>query len=139
MDRKSLCSIIKALRQESGIQIKTICIAMDALPSSIYRIEDGSHNFNLKLFLNYLKAINAQMVLSDSNNANVIISDYEQFVDWLVQIRTNASYTQRTLAEKTGITHVTIANIESKKNVVTIDYFFKIIETLGYVLKVEKI
>lgn len=139
MDRKSLCSILKTLRQDSGIQIKTICIAMDALPSSIYRLEGGGHNFNLKLLLSYLKAINAQMVLSGPNNADVLISDYEEFVDWLIQTRTNASYTQRTLAEKTGITHVTIANIESKKNVVAIDYFLKIIETLGYVLKVEKI
>jgi transcriptional regulator with XRE-family HTH domain len=43
------------------------------------------------------------------------------------------------LAEKTGITHVTIANIESEKSVVTIDYFFKIIEALGYVLNIKKI
>lgn len=79
------------------------------------------------------------MVLSDSNNANVLISDYEQFVDWLIEIRTNAGYTQRKLAEKTGITQVTIANIESEKSVVTIDYFFKIIEALGYVLNIKKI
>lgn len=75
----------------------------------------------------------------EPNNANILISDYERFVDWLIQTRTNAGYSQRTLAEKIGITHVTIANIESKKNVVAIDYFFKIIETLGYILKIEKI
>lgn len=139
MDRKSLCLIIKNLRQESGVSMKTICMAMDLLPSSIYRFESGKHNFNLKLLFSYLKAINVQMVLSDSNNANVLISDYEQFVDWLIEIRTNAGYTQRKLAEKTGITQVTIANIESKKSVVTIDYFFKIIEALGYVLNIKKI
>lgn len=138
MDRKLLCTIVKDIRQKSGVPMKTICAMMDVMPTSIYRLESGASNFNLKLLMNYLNAINTQMVLSSANSTNMVISDYEQFVDWLVQARTQISYTQRILAEKTGITYVTIANIESQKNIVTIDSFLKIIEALGYVLNIEK-
>lgn len=138
MDRKLLCTIVKDIRQKSGVPMKTICAMMDVMPTSVYRLESGASNFNLKLLMNYLNAINTQMVLSSANSTNMVISDYEQFVDWLVQARTQISYTQRILAEKTGITYVTIANIESQKNIVTIDSFLKIIEALGYVLNIEK-
>lgn len=138
MDRKALCKIVKDIRQKSGVPMKTICAMMDVMPTSVYRLESGASNFNLKLLMNYLNAINTQMVLSSANSTNMVISDYEQFVDWLVQARTQISYTQRILAEKTGITYVTIANIESQKNIVTIDSFLKIIEALGYVLNIEK-
>lgn len=138
MDRKLLCTIVKDIRQKSGVPMKTICAMMDVMPTSIYRLESGASNFNLKLLMNYLNAINAQIVLSSINSKSVLISDYEQFINWLVQTRTQASYTQRILAEKTGITYVTIANIESQKNIVTIDSFLKIIEALEYVLNIEK-
>lgn len=138
MDRKLLCTIVKDIRQKSGVPMKTICAMMDVMPTSIYRLESGASNFNLKLLMNYLNAINAQIVLSSVNSKSALISDYEQFVNWLVQTRTQASYTQRVLAEKTGITYVTIANIESQKNIVTIDSFLKIVEALEYVLNIEK-
>lgn len=138
MDRKLLCTIVKDIRQKSGVPMKTICAMMDVMPTSIYRLESGASNFNLKLLMNYLNAINAQIVLSSINSKSALISDYEQFINWLVQTRTQASYTQRILAEKTGITYVTIANIESQKNIVTIDSFLKIIEALEYVLNIEK-
>lgn len=139
MDRKVLCEIVKDIRQKSGVPMKTICATMDVMPTSVYRLESGTNNFNLKLLMNYLNAINARIVLSSANKSSVVFSDYEQFIDWLIQTRTQVSYTQRILAEKTGITHVTIANIESKKNVVTIDYFLKIIEVLNYELNIESI
>lgn len=138
MDRKLLCTIVKDIRQKSGVPMKTICAMMDVMPTSIYRLESGASNFNLKLLMNYLNAIDAQIVLSSVNSKSALISDYEQFVNWLVQTRTQASYTQRVLAEKTGITYVTIANIESQKNIITIDSFLKIVEALEYVLNIEK-
>lgn len=46
-------------------------------------------------------------------------------------------YTQRALADKAGITYVTIANIESKKHIVRIDTLLKIVDVLGYTIKIE--
>lgn len=136
MDRNILCSKLKSLRQEYKVPMKSICSAMDVMPTAVYRLEKGANNFNLQLLLNYLNAIGAELVLT-RDKSKVIITNYETFIDWLIKART-PDYTQRTLAEKTGITHVTISNIESQKNIITIDYFFKIAEALGYVIGIKK-
>ena len=45
---------------------------------------------------------------------------------------------QRALAEKTGCSHLTIANIERKTTTISIDTLLKTVAVLGYTIKIEK-
>ncbi|RGR75421.1 XRE family transcriptional regulator, partial [Bacteroides ovatus] len=45
---------------------------------------------------------------------------------------------QRALAEKTGFVYSTIVKIESKKSIISIDTMLKIVDVLGYTVKIEK-
>lgn len=136
MNRLTFCDEIKHIRKESKIPMKSICFSMDVMPTAISRLENGSNNFNLKLLLSYLRSINAHLVLT-YQNSHIAIIDYDQFIDWLINIR-NINYSQRSLAEKINVSYTTIANIERKATVISIDTFLKISEALGVEIKIEK-
>ena len=48
-------------------------------------------------------------------------------------------YSQRELADKINITPITIANVERKTNVISIDNFLKIVNALDWELNIESV
>lgn len=60
-------------------------------------------------------------------------------IDSLIELRKRKKYTQKTLSEKTGIMRETIARIETGISSPQINTLLKILEPLGYTLKIKKI
>lgn len=136
MNRNEFCNMILELRKNSEIKMADICANMGVLPTAVYRIERGSGNFEFGKALSYLASINYSLALT-KDNEYVAISDIASIATWLKDARKGA-YSQRSLAEAVGCTYPTIANIERGSNKVTVDNFLKLVDVLGYTIKIEK-
>lgn len=135
MNRSEFCNIILELRKNSNTKMADICANMGVLPTAVYRIERGSGNFEIGKALSYLVSINYSLVLT-KDNEHIVISNIMSIATWLKDAR-KGLYTQRSLAEVVGCTYPTIANIERGSNKVTVDNFLKLVDTLGYTIKIE--
>ena len=135
MNRTEFCEMLQAQRKQSGVLAKQICFAMNTMPTDIYRIEKGHSNTNLNKIIDFLKATNGAIELSNGNNC-FAINDYSSFIEWLINIRTSNNYTQRSLADAAGCSYAAIANTERQNNVLSIDVFLKLMDVLGYTIKI---
>lgn len=135
MNRLSLGEILKEHRARNGVMIKRICAKMDTDAHTLYRIEKGTHNYNFELLLSYIDAIESVLILSRKEQ-DIYIYSSDKVVALIKTIRAEQNMTQREMSNKTGISHITIANIERGKNRVTIDVFLSIINSFGYELKI---
>ena len=132
MDRKEFCVLMAKAKQESGRGTSDISFDMKMLLPTLRRFEKGEHNFNLKKIMEYLQVINAHIQI-DKN----IIADYENLLAWLVDIRKTHSLSQRALAKEIECAPLTIANIERKETIISIDTFLKIVDVLGCTINIE--
>lgn len=135
MNRAEFCEMIQTHRKRSGVPAKQICFAMNTMPTDIYRIEKGYSNTNLNKIIDFLKATNGAIELSN-NDDKYTINSYPTFVGWLINIRTSNNYTQRSLADAAGCSYAAIANVERQNNVLSIDTFLKLMDVLGYTIKI---
>ena len=67
------------------------------------------------------------------------IQSFDDLKNTIILLRQEQNLSQRKLAEQAGCGHITIANFERNKNTITIDVFLKIIDVLGYQLKIEQL
>lgn len=132
MDRKEFCALMAKAKQESGIRISDISFNMKMLLPSLRRFEKGEHNFNFKKVMEYLQAINSHIQID-----KVTIANYESLLLWLVDVRKTHSLSQRALAKKIECAPLTIANVERKATIISIDTLLKIVDVLGYDIKIE--
>lgn len=86
---------------------------------------------------NYLSVLNKNIVLVHKAK-NVSITSFDEISKWIKRAR-NKKFSQRTLAAEVGCSFPTIANIERGSNKVTVDNFLKIVEALGWELKIESV
>jgi len=135
MERKEFCDKLYELRKGSGVKLKSICFAMDSSGNAIYRIETAAHNFSMSNVVPYLTAVNIQMALTKGKEL-FVINEYENIVKWLKKSR-KPDFTQRSLAERVGCYHVTIANTESGKSVISIDLFLQLADVLGFFIELS--
>jgi len=135
MNRQEFCLLMEQAKQKSGKTSSEISFSLKMLLPTLKRFEKGEHNFSLQKVMDYLCVLNADIILTLGSKKNRC-KTYGQLVDWLVSARTG-NFSQRQLAETTGISYVMIARIESKKSNLTIDIFLKIIEALGGQVKIK--
>ena len=134
MNRTEFCEMMAQARQSHNCSLYAIQKKMNLIFRDVKRIETGEHNFNLIKAIDFLAAFNGVVELSNGNDS-FTINNYPAFIEWLINTRTQ-NYTQRTLAEVVGCTYVTIANIERQKTVLSIDTFLKLMDVLGYTIKI---
>lgn len=137
MNRIEFCTLLLKAKENSGKSTNTISFDLRMQWTTLRRLEKGEHNFNLKKVMEYLNVINSKLVLV-LNTKNDSCLNYNDIVAWIKNARQDV-FTQRQLANEIGSAHPTIANIERGTTVVSIDTFLKIVEVLGYELKIEKI
>ena len=125
MNRIEFSQQLIVQRESAGIGKNELCRLTGFTFNQLQYLEKASNNYNINLVCTYLAAIKRK-----------VICDFEGFADWMTSTR-KLEYTQRALADKAGITYVTIANIESKKHIVRIDTLLKIVDVLGYTIKIE--
>lgn len=121
----------------SGISTSEISFSMKMLMPTLRRFEKGKHNFSLVKVMEYLKVLKAQMVLYNDESSLTMV-EYNQLIEWIVSARKD-SYSQYKLAEAIGFSRAMLARIESQKSTLTIDVLLKIIEVLGYNIKIESL
>lgn len=136
MTRVEFSKILSNYRKEHGPSIKELCFQLNCMPTDIYRVEKGIHNYNIQKCMSYLHAIGLQLSLATKRSVTVIRSS-EDFSKWLKKARANIS--QRTLANQVGVVYPTIANIERGSTIVSIDTFLKILEVLNCKPNIESI
>lgn len=137
MNRKEFFELLEQAKNSCGKTTTDISFDLRMQWSTLKRFEKGTSNSNLKKVLNYLRVIGHKIVLTNDTNVSYI-SNYEALVNWIVYAR-KGIYSQRDLADKTGITCITIANVERKTNVISIDNFLKIVDALGWELKIKSV
>ena len=125
MDRKEFCDLLVKTRKESGVKVKDICDILNVEPTTIYRLENGSNSCGLDFVLKYITTIKSAIVLK-----NKVIKHYNDIVKY-IQISRKNKYSQRELANLVGISYVHLANIESKKSIIGVDIFLKMISIFG--------
>lgn len=127
--------MLAAMRQKSNKKMAEICAVMGVLPTAIYRLEKNYNNFEIDKALAYINVFQMQLILTKKGDT-ICLSNSSDFASWLKETRNN-QYTQRSLAEQAGCTYQTIANIERGTTIVRIDTLLKLIEVLGYTIKIE--
>lgn len=123
MDRKEFLNLMVAAKELSGKSTNTVSFDLRMQWSTLRRFEKGTNNSNMKKIFDYLRVIGFCLFLNNTEK----LRNYDELVDWLVAFRTN-KYSQRQLAEKIGVAYLTIANIERKATVMSLDTFLKIAE-----------
>lgn len=137
MDRKKFFKLLEQAKISCGKTTTDISFDLRMQWSTLKRFENGTSNSNLKKVLDYLRAIGYKIVVTNDSNV-YYISNYESLVNWIVYARKNI-YSQRELADKINITPITIANVERKTNVISIDNFLKIVNALDWELNIESV
>ena len=123
MNRQEFHQLMANAKQESGISTSAISFELKMLLPTLRRFEKGTNNSNMKKIFDYLRVIGFCLLLNNTEK----LRNYNELVDWLVTFRTN-KYSQRQLADKIGVAYLTIANIERKATVMSLDTFLKITE-----------
>lgn len=137
MDRKEFFKLLEQAKINCGKTTTDISFDLRMQWSTLKRFENGTSNSNLKKVLDYLRVIGYKIVVTNDSNV-YYISNYESLVNWIVYARKNI-YSQRELADKINITPITIANVERKTNVISIDNFLKIVDALDWELNIESV
>lgn len=124
MNRLEFCDLMEKAKERSGTRISDISFQMHMLLPTLRRLEKGQHNFNMKKCIEYLDVIKSKITLGSQE-----IHTYDELVETIVNIRTK-SYSQRSLAEKIGMSYVSIAHVERHKAVMSVDMFLLIAQAL---------
>lgn len=133
MDRKEFLNLMVAAKELSGKSTNTVSFDLRMQWSTLRRFEKGTNNSNMKKIFDYLRVIGFCLFLNNTEK----LRNYDELVDWLVAFRTN-KYSQRQLAEKIGVAYLTIANIERKATVMSLDTFLKIVDVLDCQISIQK-
>ena len=140
MNRDEFCKLMAAVRSKSKITTTELSFQIKMLLPTLRRFEKGEHNFKLDRVIQYLSILGYQIILYSKNETDCVfkIIQYSDIPKFIKCARKD-KYTQRELATNIGCTYATIANIERQSNTVSIDMFLKLVETLNYNVKIEKI
>lgn len=136
MNREEFCKIITDIRKRSSIKMKDICFQMGVMPTAVYRLEKGSSNFEMGNIMSYIKALHHTLVIRNEQHS-YHTNDAQELGCILALIRKEKKISQRALAKEAGYAHLTIANIERKATIISIDTLLKIVDVLGYDIKIE--
>lgn len=139
MNRDEFCKLMAAVRSKSKITTTELSFQIKMLLPMLRRFEKGEHNFKLDRVIQYLSILGYQIILYSKNETDCVfkIIQYSDIPKFIKCARKD-KYTQRELATNIGCTYATIANIERQSNIVSIDMFLKLVETLNYNVKIEK-
>lgn len=137
MNRLDFCKLMEQAKIASGISASEISFSMRMLLPTLRRFEKGKHNFTLVKVMEYLKVLHAKLVIYNKEST-ITVDEYSQLVEWVVSARKD-SYSQRKLAEAIGVSYVMLARVESHKNNLSIDIFLRIVEVLGYNIKIKSL
>ena len=132
MNRTEFFNLLAAAKEKSGKSTNTVSFDLRMQWSTLRRFEKGGNNSNMKKIFDYLQVINAYIQIG-----KVIIFNYENLLAWLIDARKEHSLSQRALAKEIECAPSTIANIEREETIISIDTFLKIVDVLGYVIKIE--
>lgn len=136
MDRIEFSRLLTNEREQANVGKNEMCRKTGYTFVQLQLLEDKPNNFSMDKAFHYLECLGAVIVIYKQRK-KYAINSIESVAKWLKKARADIS--QRTLAEKTGSSNVTIANIERQSTKITIDTFLKILEALGYELKIESI
>lgn len=134
MNRFEFCQRLVKARENAGVGKNEQCRRTGFTFVQLQLLEAKPNNFAINKAIDYLNALDCKLAIGN-NNECVYINKPLDFAVWLKSAR-NGKFSQRSLANEAGCTYPTIANIEGNKNTVTIDIMLKILDVLGYTVKI---
>lgn len=132
MNRTDFFNLLAIAKEKSGKSTNTVSFDLRMQWSTLRRFEKGNNNSNMQKIFDYLQVINSHIQID-----KVVIYNYENLLTWIIDARKKHSLSQRTLAKEAGCDHLTIANVERKATIMSIDTLLKIVDVLGYNIKIE--
>ncbi|MDR3117914.1 MAG: helix-turn-helix domain-containing protein [Mediterranea sp.] len=132
MTRQEFIEKLTEVRLTAGIKRKDICLMMNIMERSRYRMESATYNSPMDKVLQYLNVVNFRIYLIDEKGGDpFFISKYKDIGEWVKTSR-KSNYTQQTLAEQMPCSCTVINNTESGKGTMGLDLFLRLAEVLGF-------
>lgn len=120
-------------RDVNQVPLKNLCNALNALQSTVYRIEKGSHNYSVDKAIIYAGAVKANIVIIANNQLHILERD-TQAIQLLKEFR---SAPLRDVAHMTGFSHPGISKMERGEVNLSIDMFLKLAEYYGLTVEIR--
>jgi transcriptional regulator with XRE-family HTH domain len=136
MDRKQFSELLVKQREQNNIGKNEMCRLTGFTFVQLQLLEVRPNNFAIKKAIDYLAALHKVIVIYNHRNETTI-NNVEKFNKWLVNKRKKIPI--RTLAEMAGCSFSAISHAEQGISVISIDVFLKIIEALGYEIKIKSV
>lgn len=112
-----------------------ICTALNTLPSSVYRIENGEHNYAVEKAIIYANTAKCEIVVIAPDNKEYVLHSLESASTLLIFARGDKS--RYRISKDTGFSQQGLANSESGKTQLSIDMLLKLLEYYGYTITVR--
>lgn len=137
MNRQEFTKALSEYRKQNNMLVKELCFKLQCMSSDLYKFENAKHNYNMQKCFEYLNAIGTKLVISTTEDDNIVFEDYTALLKFVVDTRIARGYSQRRLASEIGCAYVTIAYFEKQKTVMTIDTFLKIADALRLIVGIS--
>lgn len=135
MNRQEFSQLLIEQREHQQCGKNELCRRTGFTFHQLQNIEKSKNNYNFNLITKYLSGIESQLFLVNKEGKQKLITSYDDFVSWMIATR-SVNYSQRSLAQKIDVAYLTIANIERKATVISVDTFLKIAEALEVDIKI---
>lgn len=133
MDRITFSNMLVEAKRSAGIKLKDLVAGLHVLPTHIYRIEKGSHNFSVEKCLPYLSLIGYSLKLSKEETV-FLVHNNADLIAWESQVRGDIA--KMTFSNSIGYKKSRIFYIENGRDLMSIDMMLKIAEVYGYTVEI---
>lgn len=134
MDRLDFIDLLDDIKIQNNTTTSDLSYFMKVPWGSVRRLEEGKTNSGVDTILKYIAYFNSHIKLTAwLANKEYHIMKYDDLLVWMKETRNHkfTKFTQRTLAKEIGRSYVNIANIETKKSIMSIDTFLKLTDSLA--------
>lgn len=135
MNRAEFCQLLVETREKTGLSKNAMCRLTGFTFGQLQFLEAKPNNFSMDKAFYYLDCI-CKVVIVQKGRSKKMLCDMNSVASWLQNARKGV-YSQRTLATAIDCAYPTIANIERGSSKVTVDIFLKLVDVLGYTIKIE--
>lgn len=132
MTREEFGKLILQCRQESGMKMMDICVELQTLPQSIYRVEAGKFNTNMSFILQLLKVLKFNLIIDGR-----IFKTEKALAKWMKKGRGERTLSE--VANVVGINYQRISRIENEQATLMLDTLLRISDLYNSKISIKQI
>lgn len=132
MTRDEFGKLILQCRKDSGMKMIDICVELQTLPQSIYRVESGKCNTNMSFILQLLKVLKFNLLIDGR-----IFKTEKALAKWMKKGRGERTLSE--VANFVGINYQMISKIENGQATMMLDTLLKISDLYNSKISIKQI